>query len=445
MRLGSSTERIARLRSSLKVGLFLGWRMLRRANRWTAILTVAVMTLTFLNLVAVSGILVGLIEGSVTANRDQYTADIFISKLPGEDRIENSSRVVATVGTTPGVAGYSARTIVGGTLEANYRERRDPTVDRDTVGSSLVGIDPVAEDAVTHLSDYVAEGRYLRPGEEGSILIGANLLDRYSAGFGDGFSSLEDVYPGDRVLVTVSDGGSQMSLTGPTAGDSGDGAREMTVVGIVDSKVDTTSIRVFMNERELRSMSGVTSGDVSEVSVRLRPGASPEAAKAYLVGAGLADLARVRTFRESIPEFLEQIQSTFGLLGNLIGAIGLAVASITIFIVVFVSAVTRRKYIGIMKAIGVSPRAVIVAYVSQAMAYSVAGVLIGAAIVFGFLIPLIDAHPIDFPFSDGILVATAAGTAIRAVVLLVATLVAGIVPAWLIVRQNTLDIVLGRK
>ncbi len=442
------TERIARLRSSLKVGLFLGWRMLRRANRWTAILTVAVMTLTFLNLVAVSGILVGLIEGSVTANRDQYTADIFISKLPGEDRIENSSRVVATVGTTPGVAGYSARTIVGGTLEANYRERRDPTVDRDTVGSSLVGIDPAAEDAVTNLSDYVAEGRYLRPGEEGSILIGANLLDRYSAGFGDGFSSLEDVYPGDRVLVTVSDSAERSIGPGGGSGSgdgSGDSAREMTVVGIVDSKVDTTSIRVFMNERELRSMSGVTSGDVSEVSVRLSPGASPEAAKAYLVGAGLDDLARVRTFRESIPEFLEQIQSTFGLLGNLIGAIGLAVASITIFIVVFVSAVTRRKYIGIMKAIGVSPRAVVVAYVSQAMAYSVAGVLIGAAIVFGFLIPLIDAHPIDFPFSDGILVATAAGTTIRAIVLLVATLVAGIVPAWLIVRQNTLDIVLGRK
>jgi putative ABC transport system permease protein len=441
------TERLRRLRSSLAVGGFLGWRFLRRANRWTAILTVLVMTLTFLNLVAVSGILVGLIEGSVTANRDQYTADVFISALPGEDSIESSGRVVATVRSAPGVASYSARTIAGATVEANYRTRRDPTVDRDTVGASVVGIDPAAEDAVTNLSRYVAEGRYLRPDEEGAILVGANLIDRYSAGFGDGFSSLENLYPGDKVLVSMSgkkSGSMYDSFTGVEA-ETGETAREFVVAGIVDSKVDATSIRVFMNERELRAMTGESSGDVNEVSVRLRPGADAAATKAYLVGAGLDDLAKIRTFREAIPEFLEQIQATFGLLGNLIGAIGLAVASITIFIVVFVSAVTRRKYIGIMKAIGVAPRAIVVAYVSQALAYSVAGIAIGAALIFGFLIPFIDAHPIDFPFSDGILVATAGGTAARAVALLVATVAAGIIPAWLIVRQNTLDIILGRK
>lgn len=440
-------RRESRPHASLSVGLFLGWRMLRRANRWTAILTVLVMTLTFVNLVAVSGILVGLIEGSVTANRDQYTADIFISELPGEDYIEGTGRVVSTVASAPGVARYSARTMAGATVEANYRERRDPTVDRDSVGASIVGIDPAAEDAVTGLSRYVVEGgRYLRPDEEGSILIGANLLDRYSAGFGDGFSSLENVYPGDRVLVTVNqDGGAEMSLTGPSSGSSGGTAREMTVVGIVDSKVDATSVRVFMNERELRSMAGLSSGDVSEVAVRLRPGADPAAVKSYLVGAGLGELAKVRTFREAIPDFLEQIQATFGLLGNLIGAVGLAVAAITIFIVVFVSAVTRRKQIGIMKAIGVTPRAIIVAYVAQALAYSAIGVALAAALIFGVLVPFVDAHPIDFPFSDGILVATPVGTAVRAAALLFATVVAGIVPAWLIVRQNTLDVILGRK
>lgn len=439
-------RRAARPHASLQVGLFLGFRMLRRANRWTAILTVLVMSLTFLNLVAVSGILVGLIEGSVTANRDQYTADIFISELPGKDRIDETSRVIATVAAAPGVARYSARTMAGATVEANYRTRRDPTLDRDSVGASVVGIDTVAEDAVTGLSKYVAEGRYLRPGEEGSILIGANLLDRYSAGFGDGFSSLENVRPGDRVLVTISrDGDAERSLTGPSEGSSGDAAREMTVAGIVDSKVDATSIRVFMNERELRTMAGLSSGDVNEVAVRLLPGADADATKRYLVGAGLDEFAKVRTFREAIPEFLEQIQATFGLLGNLIGAVGLAVAAITIFIVVFVSAVTRRKQIGIMKAIGVTPRAIIVAYVAQALAYSAVGIALAAALIFGFLIPFVDAHPIDFPFSDGILVATPLGTAIRAAALLLATVVAGILPAWLIVRQNTLDVILGRK
>ena len=47
-------------------------------------------------------------------------------------------------------------------------------------------------------------------------------------------------------------------------------------------------------------------------------------------------------------------------------------------------------------------------------------------------------------FSDGILVATAGGTGIRVAVLLIATLIAGYIPARIVVKQNTLDAILGR-
>jgi ABC-type antimicrobial peptide transport system permease subunit len=60
------------------------------------------------------------------------------------------------------------------------------------------------------------------------------------------------------------------------------------------------------------------------------------------------------------------------------------------------------------------------------------------------LVPFIDAHPINFPFSDGILVATASGTLWRAFALLVATVIAGYIPAKIVSRQNTLDAILGR-
>jgi hypothetical protein len=54
------------------------------------------------------------------------------------------------------------------------------------------------------------------------------------------------------------------------------------------------------------------------------------------------------------------------------------------------------------------------------------------------------AHPINFPFSDGILVATLSGTFIRAGVLMVATLIAGYIPAQIVIKQNTLSAILGR-
>jgi hypothetical protein len=58
--------------------------------------------------------------------------------------------------------------------------------------------------------------------------------------------------------------------------------------------------------------------------------------------------------------------------------------------------------------------------------------------------PFFDANPINFPFSDGILVATVNGTAIRTAILLLATIVAGYIPARIVIKQNTLSAILGR-
>ena len=72
------------------------------------------------------------------------------------------------------------------------------------------------------------------------------------------------------------------------------------------------------------------------------------------------------------------------------------------------------------------------------------GISFGLLILYGFLVPFILRHPIEFPFSDGILVAEYSSTFIRVGLLTVATLIAGFIPARLVVRKNTLDSILGR-
>jgi hypothetical protein len=49
---------------SLQVGWFLALRQTRRVSKGTTALIIFIMVLTFLNLVVVSGLLVGLISGS---------------------------------------------------------------------------------------------------------------------------------------------------------------------------------------------------------------------------------------------------------------------------------------------------------------------------------------------------------------------------------------------
>jgi uncharacterized oligopeptide transporter (OPT) family protein len=57
--------------NNIRVAYFLAVRQLFRTGKWSSALIVVIMTLIFLNLVAVSGILVGLIEGSSVAYRSK--------------------------------------------------------------------------------------------------------------------------------------------------------------------------------------------------------------------------------------------------------------------------------------------------------------------------------------------------------------------------------------
>ena len=66
---------------SIKVAWFLGYRQLKRSSKWSNILIVAVMLLTFMNLVVISGLLVGLIEGAESANKNHYIGDVIVTSL----------------------------------------------------------------------------------------------------------------------------------------------------------------------------------------------------------------------------------------------------------------------------------------------------------------------------------------------------------------------------
>jgi ABC-type lipoprotein release transport system permease subunit len=113
--------------------------------------------------------------------------------------------------------------------------------------------------------------------------------------------------------------------------------------------------------------------------------------------------------------------------------------------VVFINAITRRKFIGILKGIGISGRAIMISYIFQSCFYAVIGSAFGLALVYGLLVPFFNANPIDFPFSDGILVAPLDQTMFRVGLLVVSTVIAGLIPAWMIIRKNTLDSILGRN
>lgn len=413
--------------NNLRIGILLGLRQVQRASIWTTMLIIFVMMLTFLNLIAVSGILVGLIEGAERAVKAESLGDVIITEKDNEDHILETTTLVNNLEKYEEIKNLSVRYSAAANLEANYEERRDLSADRDIANVTVTGIDPATESAMSQLHTKVISGEYLTEDDDGYILLGALYTEEYAENYGDIFETVSGVKPGDKVRLT-----------------SGEVTKEFTIKGIVQSKVDEVSLNTYIPEREFRRLFNRVDRNADKIVIRLQPDVSPEAFRDSLEAQGLGELAKIQTYDEAKPKFITDIKNTFNILGTFIGSVGLVVASITIFIIIFINALSRRQQIGILKGIGIERRAIEIAYVLQAAFYALAGSLLGAIVTYGFLIGYFDSNPIQFPFSDGILVAPVDQTFIRFIILFIITLIAGLLPAWLIVRQNTLDSILGR-
>jgi putative ABC transport system permease protein len=425
MNKGSSVEKS--FLQHLSVGWFLAKRDIQRANIWTTGLIVLVMTLTFLNLVVVSGILVGLIEGSENAQKTYAIGDMVISPFLNRSYIIETPTVVNIVKTIPGYKNHTVRYTGSGRFESDYKSTIKPGENRNGAGGSFMGIDPIQESSFSSIGKFVIRGSYLTEKDQDSVLIGKNLLYEFTPIEAPGFQTLKNVSVGSLIRVTV-----------------GENSKEYTVKGIISSKVDEFDTSVVALDSEVRKMIGRNDLNAGTIAIQLLPGTDPVFAKNFLVQNGVDQYARIQTAEEAFPKFLKDIKNTFNILGNAISGIGLVVASITIFIVIFVNAITRRRYIGILKGIGIHKRAILFSYMFQAVLYALSGAIIGFVLVFAVIKPHFMANPIDFPFSDGILVATVPGTLMRALVLLITTIFAGYIPARIVIRQNTLSAILGR-
>ena len=414
---------------NIRVGFYLAIRQLRGASRWTTGLIVFVMLLTFLNLVVVTGLLVGIVAGISNQFRIQQTGDVMITALDSKEYIENSPQILSFLHTLPQAQIISARYSTSGTIEANYYSRTDLNEKPNETGASIVGVDPLVENNFSNLSKYVKEGHYLSETDYDSVLLGPQFVDRYSFGEQPGLTPLKNVYPGTKIRLTINNN-----------------TREVVVSGILDVPANSPlAAKVFMSASEVRQLMGRNDYSVNEIAILLKKGADGTAFRDLLKQSGVGDNAKVQTFEEGIPNGVAEVQNTFAMIGNVIGSIGLVVAAITIFIVIFINAITRRKFIGILKGIGISGSAIELSYVFQSLFYAAIGSALGIGILYGFLVPYVSANPISLPISEAIIVAPVDGTLVRIGLIVLTTVIAGYLPSRMIVRRNTLDSILGRN
>lgn len=434
-----------------RVAYKLAFRQVQHSSIWMNILIISIMLLTFLNLVVITGILAGLTEGLFHDYKEQYTRDVIISTLSGKNAIENTYAIRETLESHPSVKQVTVRYIQSATIEANYQTRWDFQSAENSVSTKLIGINPELEHVSTKLADRLVEGEYLNENESGYVLLGSLMLDQYAT-FSDTFDPLVNVHPGTRVKLSFVRSSTEENNVGSGHGSEvensavnrGGVSAEFIVKGIVQSKVGEVAQRTYITQQDWDRLVNRELDLANEFAITLNEGVDDVVFIAELKKNDFDRYAKIETSAEAIPSALNDLQKTFRLLGDLMGGISVVVSAITVFVVIYVNALTRRKQIGILKGIGIKGVAIERAYVMQALFYALIGIALGYFVIFVFLIPFFDNNPIDFPVSDGILAVTFLDITVRAVVLFMVTALAGFLPSWLIVRQNTLDSILGR-
>ncbi len=320
---------------------------------------------------------------------------------------------MALINTIPGVIGSSAHYIDNTIIK--YDERNDGN-DVQSGRWTLKSINTEDEKDVTKIHESMIEGSFLNVTDRDEIIIGKEVaggeglaLDHLSLG----------VSVGDEIDVSFSNGIE----------------RSYTVKGIFSTKSTQVDQMVFVTEREMESVLKVNNW-ASEILVKIEDTGNEEAYIDQIRQLGFEN-EDIKKWSD-LMGFTSSASSSFMLISIILGVIGTVVAGVTIFIIIFVSVVNKRKQIGILKAIGMEEDTIVLSFVMQALFYGVIGVILGAFFILFFLRPFFISNPLDFPVGWVSLKVTFNIIRISNLSLIGAALIGGFFPAYRGAKESIL-------
>ncbi len=410
----------SRVTASIRTAWFIAIASLKKGSRSTAALLIFILALSFINLMFISGILSGFTHGIVQNLVNTYTSHITIDpqEVPRPKMyIPNQEDLRARIAAVPGVVATARHYALSGVISYD----KDKKGIYKTVSAPVIGVDPAQERKVTTIANYMVDGSYLDGLKNNEIVLGAGLTGGYGL---PEATDLGGVRAGDKVTVAYSNGI----------------VHTYTVKGIYLVVIGSVANLAFISSREAESI--LSEYDkASKILVRADFSRSPLAT----IKANIEQIVpklRVRTYKQLLA-LIGPILDAFDLISYIVTVISIIVAAITLFVLIYINALSKRRQIGVLRAIGINENIIIFSYVIQSLFYVICGVLLGMVIVFFVLEPYFRAHPIKLPIGDIVLVYTTTRVWGGIISLLVAGVLAGLIPAYLVAREEILKSIWG--
>jgi len=396
-----------------KVSFFLASRSITRGNKGITIFTVFVLTLIFVQLVLFSSILAGVTLKFNELMVNYQTGNVVVEPKEEERYIEDASALQKKIESLPEVVGTSARLKTTGNFQ--YKEKE--------IGGTVYGIDPAEETFVTGLEGAVISGEFLSRPDRGEIILGREVSGGFDALMES--RSLGGVDVGDTVELTIS---------GKT--------REFRVKGIYTTLFFMADAGAYISRADMEDMLDIEGRDLAqEIAVKTTAGTDEYETRTSLLSLGIKE--NIRTWHE-FAGILRLIENTLGLVRNIMNAIGLLIAFVIIFVVIYVNIVNKKRQIGVQKAIGIEQNVIVASFVLQAMLYAGSGIILGYAFMRFGLVPYTVSHPIQVPLGAMSLRLDDAEAVNRAVLLFLASIVGSVIPAYKLAQKDLLDLIWGK-
>lgn len=402
---------------NIKTSLFLAITSIRRGNKGTLAMTILIMTLAYVNLVFVASIFGGIVESINKEAIDNQYSNIVIEPAIDERYIDNKD-AIKRIETIPGVIGVSPHYIDSPIVK--YDERND-NQDVKSGRWVLKSIDPPEEKKVTKIDQSIIEGSFLEATDRDQILIGKEV----AGGYGGDLDHLSlSVSVGDEIDVFFSNGIS----------------RSYTVKGIFSTKSTQADQMLFVTKKEMESVLKVNNW-ASEILVKIEDTGNEDQYIEQIRQSGLKE-EDIKKWSD-LMGFTSGASKSFTMISIILGVIGTIIAGITIFIIIFISVVNKRKQIGILKAIGMKENTIILYFVMQALFYGVIGVILGVSLILFVIRPFFILNPLDFPVGWVSLKVTFNIIRISNISLIGAALIGGFFPAYYGVKESILKLIWG--
>jgi len=398
------------MRKSIRVARFLTVKSIARGNVRVLALTIVMLILVYLNLIFTPAILEGLVNNVNDKVINTLAGDITIQSDATQPAMGNASALISEIESIDGVVAASARNSLGA----------DVTYEGERVTTVIYAIKPDQDKKVFRISETLIEGSYLDVEDTDQILLGLQVagadredLELYS-------SSLRSVHAGDTVVVRYVNGVE----------------KQYTVKGIFYCELIQTDVRTFITEKEFNSMNPLMADKASTIHVKTKENVELEPIIEQI--AGIRQGLKFQTW-EDIAGVLRSMTVSMNQIIVILQIVALIVAAITIFIVTYVDLSNKRRQIGIERAIGITPSAIVLSYIFRAVVYAIVGILAAALIFIYVVVPLEARHPFHFPFGDVFLPVNISYLIRSALILCVVAIVSAFVPSFNTIRVKIID------